>query len=185
MISFRGANEDLAEVLEGNLPKAQVIHLSNVSNGVLTKVKGKAAVSLDPGAGVKNLRLEDLEGVKFLLLNETECRILTGMELEEGAELFLDWVETVVVKLGAKGAYMAGGGARKLIPAFRVKSLDTTGAGDAFDAGFLSAIICGKVLEDAVSWGNGAAALKVQHKSARCGLPTREDLMAFLSSQNP
>ena len=96
----------------------------------------------------------------------------------------LNYVGTVVVKREAKGAFFAGDGHKKMLPSFNVDALDTTGAGDAFDAGFIAAIINNKRIEEAVQWGNGSAALKVQQKGARTGLPTKEGLMSFLRSQN-
>ena len=81
----------------------------------------------------------------------------------------------IVMTAGSRGAYGMEGGMRQ--PAFRpaldVKVLDTTGAGDCFHAALLAARLDGAALEEALAFANAAAAIKVQHRGARGGLPTR------------
>ena len=57
--------------------------------------------------------------------------------------------------------------------------IDTLGAGDAFNGGFISARLAGRNLSDSVRWGNATAALKLGKTGAR-GLPTRQTLLEFL-----
>ena len=183
MIAYRGANEELEPLVKEEIPQARFVQLCNVSREVLGAVlrrKGGSKVILDPGGGSKDLRIEDLRGVDLLFVNELESRNLTGADYERGSEILSEHVDTVVVKLGSRGAFMRYGEDRAYQEAFRVRVVDTTGAGDAFNAGFVAALCNGKSREEGLLWGTGVAALKIQSKGARAGLPTLKDLTAFL-----
>lgn len=90
-----------------------------------------------------------------------------------------------VVTLGDGGAIAAardGAGAIES-PAFEVEARDTTGAGDAFHAGFLLALLAGSGLVAALRTANAVAALNCEAIGAQGGLPTRECLERFLASR--
>jgi ribokinase len=158
-----------------------------VKAGVIRSVLGNrnALVSVDPGGEARKLRPDDLKGIDVLLMNEVECASMTGLDYRGGAEVLRGFAGTVVVKRGEKGAFAVGQGSKEEVEAaaFRVDVADTTGAGDAFDAGFMAALICGRHLREALTWGAGAAAMKIQKRGARNGLPTRRELMEFLSAR--
>jgi len=69
-------------------------------------------------------------------------------------------------------------------PVFKVEAVDTSGAGDAFDAGFLTGLIRGWSLEKAVSFGSAVAALKVMKAGTRAGLPGMEEAVKFLRERS-
>jgi ribokinase len=187
MLAYRGANEYLEKVIDevaNEIPHCRYIQLCNVNKRVLTKVKEKikeAKISLDPGGRVVELSLNDLEGIDLLLLNEVECKKLTNMNYKEGAYLLSKYVDIIVVKMGEKGAYLFDGNKEIEIPAMKVNVVDTTGAGDAFNAGFITGLIRGLSLEECLHWGIATASLKIQKKGARNGLPNINELMKFLS----
>ncbi|MGA2572626.1 MAG: carbohydrate kinase family protein [Candidatus Methanomethylicaceae archaeon] len=183
MIAYRGANADLGGIVAGGLPEAKVVQLSNVSKDILLiALKKKAGkVALDPGGESKHLKPEDLKGADFLLLNDLECRNITGMGYREGSEVLLRKAGTVVVKLGRRGVFVRSVDTALLEPAFKVDAVDTTGAGDAFDAGFIAGINDNLTPKEASLWGAGEAAIKIMKKGARTGLPTKEELLEFLS----
>ncbi|MEM3039947.1 MAG: carbohydrate kinase family protein [Candidatus Methanomethylicaceae archaeon] len=186
MLAHRGANAELDSILK-NLPDAKFLQLCNVSRNVLMKIKGsqrQARMSIDPGGGVVELMPEDLDGIDVLLLNELECKFLTGSDYREGARKLAEYVGNVVVKLGDKGAYAFDGKEEKFQRALRVNVVDTTGAGDAFDAGFMAAFINRMNVEECLRWGIATASLKIQRRGAREGLPTLLELKEFLS-RNP
>jgi len=183
MIAYRGANEELRLLVRREIPQAKFVQLCNVSREVLGAVlmrKGEDKVILDPGGGSKDFRIEDLRGVDLLFVNELECRNLTNADYERGSEILSEHVGTVVVKLGSRGAFMREGEESAYQEAFPVKVVDTTGAGDAFNAGFVAALCSGRSGNDCLLWGNGVAALKIRSKGARTGLPTLKDLATFL-----
>lgn len=192
MVAYRGANSRLPEAvagLGGHLPEA--LQMSNVSRkllkAILLKVKGnrggKTLVSLDPGGSSGELALGDLEGVDVLLLNEKECQSITKMHLRQGAEALAAKVKTVAVKRGPKGCLLLTGSRAEEFPAFAVDVVDPTGAGDAFDAGFIAGMVLGRETREAALWGSAAAAMKIAERGAWAGLPSRLRLMEFLEGR--
>ena len=69
------------------------------------------------------------------------------------------------------------------VPVFRVKAVDTSGAGDAFDAGFLTGFLKDWSLEDAVRLGSAVAALKVSKAGTRAGLPRMKEALEFMRTR--
>ena len=107
----------------------------------------------------------------------------TGMgSIQEGAEAISDGLRTVIARLGPQGAMAVAPGKIFSSPAFKVAVVDTLGAGDAFNGGFICAQMEALSLEESVRWGNGVAALKIGQKSAR-GLPSRIELTEFLERE--
>ncbi len=131
-------------------------------------------VSFDPGAvyaerGLKELK-EIVKETTVFMPNAIEMEIMTGLSYREGAmEVIGMGVEVVVVKLGERGCYVTDGNVELEIPAFDVEVVDTTGAGDAFNAGFLFYYLKGKDLEECGKFGNYVASLCVQKIGAREG----------------
>lgn len=111
-----------------------------------------------------------------------EGRLLTGAHSPAAiAEFFLQrGAEGVVVKLGAEGAYLQTAHQACTVPAVSVtKVVDTVGAGDAFAVGFISALLEGRLAQQAVARGNLIAAQAIQVAGDSDGLPTREQLDAL------
>jgi sugar/nucleoside kinase (ribokinase family) len=92
----------------------------------------------------------------------------------------------VGVTLGAKGALIYCEGELIESPAFEVPGgcRDTTGAGDAFHAGFIHGMLRDEDLESCMKLGNAVAALKCRSLGGRAALPTAEELNAFLASKS-
>ncbi len=88
----------------------------------------------------------------------------------------------VAMTLGREGVLALCDGQYVSSPGFRVDAVDSTGAGDAFHAGFLFGLLEGMELEDTLRVANAVAALNCTRLGARGGLPTRSDLEAFLRS---
>ena len=104
----------------------------------------------------------------------------TGLDtIQAGAEELSGGKRTVIARLGPEGALVVVPGEVFSSPAFEVEVVDTLGAGDAFNGGFICAQLEGKDLQESVRWGNGAAALKIGRKGAR-GLPALKDLTELL-----
>ena len=108
--------------------------------------------------------------------------LTAGTSLLQGAETLSGGIRTVIARQGPGGVFVFGPGGSFGSSAFQVEVVDTLGAGDAFNAGFISAILAGEGLRTAANWGNAAAALKITKKGAR-GLPYREELSGFLSAR--
>jgi ribokinase len=138
-------------------------------------------ISFDPGAlyarkGLRALR-PIIQRCRVMFPNAIETKLLTGKDYEEGAKNFTKLgAEMVAVKLGKKGCYITDGKESHLIKAYKVDALDTTGAGDAFCAGFIYGLINGKDLYDCGRLGNFVASRCITKIGARTGLPRLEDL---------
>jgi len=138
-------------------------------------------VSFDPGElyARKGLILEPIIKKTFVLMpNLNELELLTKTaDYRKSAEVLLKkGVKIVAVKMGGKGCYVTNGRENHLIEAFKVKVVDTTGAGDAFCAGFLYGLISDKSLYDCGRIGNFAASRCIMKMGARPGLPYLKDL---------
>jgi ribokinase len=90
-------------------------------------------------------------------------------------------VKTVIVTLGARGAFVSGPGVEALAPAFKVRAVDTTAAGDIFNGALAVALSEGKPLPGAVRFANAAAALSVTRPGAQPSAPKRREIEAFLA----
>jgi sugar/nucleoside kinase (ribokinase family) len=103
---------------------------------------------------------EILRYVDVFLPNEREaCKAAGTDDLEAAISKLSDWVPLLVVKLGKKGAVAMRGGERFTSPPLQVMPIDTIGAGDSFDAGFLHEFVRGSGLSTCLASGNRAGAL--------------------------
>jgi ribokinase len=139
-------------------------------------------VSFDPGTVYARIGFDELEPIidrtYVMMPNIGELKLLTGKtDYRKGAEFLLSQgVSIVAVKLGAQGCFVTDGRESCLIEACKVKVVDTTGAGDAFCAGFLYGLIKGKSLHDCGKIGNFVASRCIMRVGARAGLPHVKDL---------
>ncbi|MGB9853507.1 MAG: carbohydrate kinase family protein [Candidatus Bathyarchaeales archaeon] len=139
-------------------------------------------VSLDPGALYARKGIKQLSPIitrSFAVMpNAKEVALLTGEEdYVAGAEKLLKiGVKIVAVKLGGMGCYVTDGNESHHIEAFKVPVVDTTGAGDAFCAGFLYGLLKNKSLYECGRIGNFVASRCIMKMGARAGLPRLENL---------
>jgi len=131
---------------------------------------------------------ETWRGATILTPNEIEAETLLGYPIADEAtarraarDLLATGPKAVVLKLGAQGALLATPEECALIPPFRVNVVDTTGAGDAFAAGLVVALIEGKPLHEAVRFANAAGALAVTQMGTMNAMPTRAEVDRLLA----
>jgi ribokinase len=134
-------------------------------------------MSLDPGELYARRGLASLKPLierSFVVFpNENEVKLLTGQRYEKGSAVLLDGgAKIVAVTLGRRGCYVTNGRENHLVEPYAVKVADTTGAGDAFCAGFLYGLIKHKDLRECGRLGNFVASRCLQKVGAREGLPT-------------
>jgi ribokinase len=122
--------------------------------------------------------------------NETEARILTGIEVVDddsarraAARLLSVGVKAVVLTLGSKGFLLADGNTMEVVPAWKVKAVDTTAAGDAFMGGLTVGLAQGQSLRDAALFANRVAALSVTKMGAQPSMPTRKEVEGFSAAE--
>ncbi|WOH80170.1 ribokinase [Bradyrhizobium sp. BEA-2-5] len=128
--------------------------------------------------------------VDFVTPNQTEAFELTGIEVTDfdsavhAAVRLLDLgPAAALITLGAKGAYYADAKRSFALPAFPVKVVDTTAAGDAFNGAFAASLAQGLPLRDAVKRALAVAALCVTRRGAQSSMPTAGAVDEFLKSQ--
>ena len=116
---------------------------------------------------------------------EEELRPLAeGSTVEAVARQLAGRQRTIVARLGSQGALAVTPEAAVHVPAFQTPVVDTLGAGDTFDAGFIAARLAGHSVVEAVRQGNAAAALKVGGLGARSS-PVRQALDQLLATPRP
>ncbi len=130
-----------------------------------------------------------LSRTTWLTPNETEAQILLGrvnLDPPAAAEKLLAMgVRNVALKLGSQGVFLAGRDCpAEQIPAFNVKAVDTTAAGDCFNAAFAVALTRGKTPALAARYAAAAAAISVTRAGAQPSLPTAAEVEAFLSRES-
>jgi ribokinase len=121
--------------------------------------------------------------IDYVVPNEIEAHMLTGrMTPEEaGAVLLPETRRGVVVSVGEQGAMAIDRAALLRFPAYKVKVVDTTGAGDAFRAGLAVKIAEGANLADAVRFANACGALACTVMGAEPSMPRRDDVERLLT----
>jgi sugar/nucleoside kinase (ribokinase family) len=106
------------------------------------------------------LVVQTLELADVFVPNESEALQLTGApSAEQALEILSRHTELVVIKRGSRGAIAMHRGVRSEAPAFACDAIDTTGAGDCFNAGLISGLLAGASLEDALRQANVCAGL--------------------------
>lgn len=117
--------------------------------------------------------------IDYLLLNEIELKALTGRNdlLSAIRELKSKGVKEVIVKMGEKGAVYESNNQLLIVPAFPIKKVvDTTGAGDCFDAGFIRGMIEYQSIEKAMKMANLVASYSIQKKGAAVSFPLKDEV---------
>ncbi|MFZ1034068.1 MAG: PfkB family carbohydrate kinase, partial [Candidatus Acidiferrales bacterium] len=148
---------------------------------------------LDP-APARELPRGLMQVITWITPNESETRILCGLDAQEPvtpataarcADLLLArGPKNVPIKMGAQGVFLAAAdGVRQMVPAFPVKAVDSTAAGDAFNAGFAVSLLSGKKPHEAAHYASAAAAISVTRKGAQPSMPSAREVAAFLKAQ--
>lgn len=154
----------------------------NVQKKIVESLDENTKLSFSPGSLYAKKGYEVLSSIitktHLLFLNEVEVNILTGFDSYQKASQFLldKGCKIVVVTLGEKGCYIADGSIAEQIDAVKCEVVDTTGAGDAFCAGFLYSLSLGDELTQCGKIGNFVASKCISKIGARSGLPDIKEL---------
>ncbi|HEY9126378.1 MAG TPA: ribokinase [Acidobacteriaceae bacterium] len=175
---IRSAGIVLAQL---EIPLDTVLHLS-----ALCEREG-VPLMLDP-APARPLPPELLRRVAWFTPNETEAAAFAhshpGEENEKTAQSLREQgIAGVVLKLGARGAYLAASsGERHVIAPFPVKAVDTTAAGDCFNGAFAVALLSGSTPQESARFAAAAAAISVTRPGAQPSMPTMAEVRALLKA---
>ena len=133
-----------------------------------------------------------LKNVTILNPNEFEAEILTGIKVATASDAGLAAAalrargpRAVVITLGEKGCFAAADDFEGRIPAFQVRPVDSTGAGDVFNGALAVALAEQMELVEALRFASAAAALSVTKLGAQPSAPTRAEIKEFLKGRKP
>lgn len=153
------------------------------------KEAGKITI-LNPAPAPDAIPQAVLQGLDYITPNETELEKLTGIatDTQEGiyqaAEKLLEQgVKNVLVTIGARGAFLCNQETAKVFPTIAVKPVDTTAAGDTFNAGFVVALSQGRSLEEAIAFANAAASISTTRPGAQPSIPTADEVETALKGK--
>ena len=149
-------------------------------HGVTTIFNPAPALPVDPAM----LALCD-----YVTPNETEAAELTALPVtnidearKAGDRILTMGAKAVVITLGEQGVLLHDASGSTLVPAFKMKVVETTGAGDAFNGGFAVAIAEGRTPLEAARFGNAVAGLSVTKRGTAPSMPTRREIDALLAT---
>jgi sugar/nucleoside kinase (ribokinase family) len=192
--TYRGANRLLSERLRLDASllnvaaSARHIHLAMPltpadCDVILPALKrSRPTISIDVGHHVQWLEdprsREIIRAIDYVMPNEKEAVIVAGTP-KRYLELCRSLgVRHALVKLGSAGAIMVSDGVEYKAEPPEVETLDTTGAGDAFDAGFIDAVLSGLSSKQCIEYGCVCGALSTRAAGALKALPTRAEAEA-------
>jgi ribokinase len=167
------------------------VPLPTVQTAARIAREGGALVVLDP-APARVVADVLLRSIDYLTPNESELSVLTGgapqSSLRRGEavtrarQLIARGLKNVVVKMGRQGVLLVTESAELLQPAFPVEAVDTTAAGDAFNAGLAFALARGLDATEALRVAAATAAVSVTRRGAQPSMPSRAEVEALLGS---
>jgi len=162
--------------------------LKTVAASVALAAAAGVRVVLNP-APARPLPAQLLKRVFLLTPNESEAELLTGVTVSNEVtaakaadKLLARGVQNVIITMGSRGAFVAGGDLRRLIPGFKVSAVDTTGAGDVFNGALAVALAEDRSLLEAAWIACAAAAISVTRFGAQPSAPTRKEIKGFLAT---
>lgn len=192
ILLFGGANrsitEEQAENVLSHFGKGDVLVLQNEISGleyILSTGKEKGmTVVLNPSPIDEALLKMPIEKADILILNEVEAGRILGKEVSEGEkaakELFEKYPKTdILLTMGEKGSFFKNAEKTAFQPAFRVKAVDTTAAGDTYTGYFVAGIMEGMPSEKAMELAAKASAIAVTRPGASPSVPERAEVEAF------
>lgn len=130
------------------------------------------------------------DGADFVTPNETEAEQFTGIKVDtvedcrRAAQKFFEMgVKNVIITLGVRGAFYTNGKDEIMVPSIKVKAVETTGAGDAFNGGLATAIAEGLPMQTALQFATCTAAISVTRLGSSPSMPYRHEIVALMEKE--
>lgn len=164
------------------------VNIDAIEKSIDIAYKNKKTIVLNT-APVREVSDDLISKATIVTPNEIEASILTKVEVKDmesarkSSEVFLSkGVKNVVITLGKKGAYVNDGKKEKIVAPIEVKTIDTTGAGDAFTGGLVTALADGRSLTEAVEFATATAALSTTKLGTAPSMPYRAEIDALIKN---
>lgn len=169
-------------VMQAEIPYLTIREVAKIANSKGVKILFNPA----PACRID----DDLMGIiDILVVNEVEVQMVSGIEYEKdkleeiATSLIQKGVKTVIVTLGSDGVFMKTKDDAIFVPAFKVKAIDTVGAGDTF-CGALAAMLDRGLNSNTLQFANAAAAISVTRTGAQTSIPSKNEVDVFLKEYN-
>ncbi|WP_337031125.1 ribokinase [Paenibacillus illinoisensis] len=164
-------NADIV-LIQQEIPEETVVRVSSLCAECGTPLL------LNP-APARTVPQEVIDNAAYITPNEHEAEIL--FQGISPAEALRKYPNKLFITEGSKGVRYFDGAEEILVPTYKVEAVDTTGAGDTFNAAFAVALAEGKPLQESIRFANRAASLSVTKFGAQGGMPTRDEVEESLS----
>jgi ribokinase len=185
-------DENISILRSAGMVLAQLeIPLETVEYLVRICARENVPLILDP-APARDVPPGIFKDIAWFTPNQTEAAFYLGNRHSEStpqtpaeiAKMFLsNGCRGVVLKMGAHGTYLGSqGGIGSLVPAFSVNAIDTTAAGDAFNAGFATALMLGKSPLESAAFAAAVAAISVTRTGAQPSMPGMAEVEKFMKA---
>jgi ribokinase len=176
--TIREAGVVLAQL---EIPLETVEHLASVC------ARENVPLILDP-APARELPEKLLGQTTWFTPNDSEAEFYSGKKMvpaETASSLIEKGCRGVILKMGSSGVYLAPPNqAGESIPAFAVKAVDTTAAGDAFNGAFAVGLMQGKIAHESTVFASAVAAISVTRVGAQPSMPTMMEVQSFLTDHS-
>lgn len=153
----------------------------------IKKAHDKGAVVILNPAPAQTLSSKILNDIDVITPNKVEAEMITGIKVSDEDSLrsivlkfFDSGIKTVIITLGSKGMFVGSTEWMKLIPAYNVCPVDSTGAGDIFSGALAAFLAEGMQMEKAVKMAAASASISVTRLGAQSSAPNRKEIEEFL-----
>lgn len=137
-----------------------------------------------------NVPASVFDGVDYVTPNETEAEQFTGIavntieDCRAAAQKLMEMgVKNVIITLGVRGAFYTNGKDEVVVPSIKVKAVETTGAGDAFNGGLATAIAEGMPIKQALQFATCTAAISVTRLGSAPSMPQRAEILEMMKKE--
>ncbi len=162
--------------------------LDTIYSAIKKSRENGTIVILNP-APAQPLDKNFLQQIDIITPNKVEAEMLTGIKVTDEESLrvitkkFFEFgIKTVLITLGSKGVFIGLQDTMELIPAFKVRSIDSTGAGDVFSGSLAAFLSEGMSIENAVRMANASGSISVTRMGAQNSAPHRKEIENFMAS---
>lgn len=180
----------LAAIKESDIVVTQLEIPIETVEYTLKKAKEFGKITILNPAPARELSDEIIKNSDFIIPNESELALITGMAVETEEEIkkagkkLLDMgVKNLIITLGSKGSLHLNRDKCEFHSAYKVKAIDTTAAGDSFIGGVVRELN-GDSISEAIEFGTKVSAIAVTKKGAQTSIPTIEEVIKFKGIKN-